>query len=151
MHTKCQCMKVGLGRLSTSPWWFPHRSRLSTASRYPVPVPLEISAPERRIHGIHGISSPSWPCATNVAAPQKLGPERWSTSPQARGTGCAHHGRSCLGPRADCGTLPCPKPLQTPKYDQTRQRAEPTNFQNLPKTQCLMVETPTVDRTFARY
>ena len=33
-----------------------HRSRLSTASRYPVPVPLEISAPERRIHGIHGTS-----------------------------------------------------------------------------------------------
>ena len=137
-----------------------------SASRYPVPVPLEISAPQRRIHGIHG-SSPS--NVRNEGSCPIFGPQRWSTSPQAHGTGCAQHGRSrrsCLGPDkkktsggwkviffSSCRLrLPrSPKPLQTPKYDQTRQRAEPTNFQNLPKPHCLMVETPTVDRTFARY
>lgn len=82
--------------------------------------------------GSMGFMEPHHPatCATNVGP--IFGPERWSTSPQAHGTGCAHR-RSCLGPDkkktsggwkkvifSSCRLrLPrCPKPLQTPKYDQ---------------------------------
>ena len=139
-----------------------HRSRLSTASRYPVPVPLEISAPERRIHGIHGTSSPSnvrnqrrphfWPRTlehfTSSSWDWMRTPAELLRAWQKEDQWGLEEGDFFF---VQIEASQVPEASSNSQIWPTRQRAEPTNFQNLPKPHCLMVETPTVDRTFARY